>query len=180
MWFSIFKLLYVGVIFIHDCNPRNAIYQYTESDGELFKGLSQHLWTGDSWKAIVVLRALYSHILDVIVVDIDFGVAVVKVKSSVNYADVYVEHFRSYASKYYPVEASLLLQLLASQVHTDKMVDMLAYNMFYLNRKVLLNLHTMNDMRLWCDQLDNQRQLAISTNQLTSYPYSFERYNQYL
>ena len=170
----------VGVIFIHDCNPRHITYQYTESDGLSYEELSSHLWTGDSWKAIVVLRALYSHILDIIVVDVDFGVAVVKIKETVHYEDVYVANFKSYASKYYPTEASLLFQLLASQVHTDKMVDMLVYNMFYLNRKILLNLHTIQDMRVWCDDKDLRTQLAINNNILTAYPYHFDRYNQYL
>jgi hypothetical protein len=74
-----------GVIFLHDCNPRNAWIAYPATSYAEFRaqnrwrvlGVKVDLWSGDVWKAIVELRST-RHDLRVAVLKCDFGVGIVR------------------------------------------------------------------------------------------------------
>lgn len=55
-----------GTIVLHDCNPPTLAHTTTGVDG---------CWTGDTWKAFVKFRALYSNLT--YCVDTDWGVGVI-------------------------------------------------------------------------------------------------------
>ena len=55
-----------GVIVMHDCHPESREMQ------EPYKG--QYFWTGDVWKAFVLLRGMLAHEMYVIDQDFDCGI----------------------------------------------------------------------------------------------------------
>jgi len=68
-----------GLIVMHDCNPKNPIIADPAVSFEDFrKAHPRHdEWSGDVWKAIVLLRASRRD-LDVAVLDCDYGIALVR------------------------------------------------------------------------------------------------------
>ncbi len=74
-----------GVILVHDCNPLNenaAVRAYTSAE-VIAMNLPgyDYLWNGDVWKAIVELRDTRNDI-DVLVINSDHGVGIIKVGTS--------------------------------------------------------------------------------------------------
>ena len=59
-----------GIIFLHDCLPRSLFEQAVPR--------SQHIWTGDVWKAIVDLRQ--NDNLEIYTCEIDQGIGVIENK----------------------------------------------------------------------------------------------------
>ena len=58
-----------GTILLHDSNPRNRNQQFKAP-------VEDHMWLGDTWKAVVSMR-LHPHV-EVVVLDVDYGVAVMR------------------------------------------------------------------------------------------------------
>jgi len=67
-------LNYGGIIFIHDCLPRSFFEQAVPR--------SQHLWTGDVWKAIVEVRTYKD--VDTCVCFIDMGLGIIIKRNNSN------------------------------------------------------------------------------------------------
>ena len=67
-----------GAIIIHDCNPASAqaATPYHELETAMRNPEWNWQWSGDVWKAIVVLRTRQD--LHVVVLDCDFGVGVIR------------------------------------------------------------------------------------------------------
>lgn len=77
-----------GIIILHDCFPPHAASSIPAKNdvdavekGKNLKGWTGE-WCGDSWKAIVYLRKKYSKSLDTMVLDTDYGLGVVKIKTN--------------------------------------------------------------------------------------------------
>ena len=66
----------VGIILMHDCNPRQEEYQvHYQSDL-----VNMKCWLGDVWKAVVALRSDPS--IDIVTGDFDMGMALIKIRKS--------------------------------------------------------------------------------------------------
>lgn len=79
-----------GVIICHDCYPPHKASSISAENLEdaIIKGAKLNgwngQWCGDSWKAIYYLRKVYSSQLDVSVLNLDFGLGIIKLKSIKN------------------------------------------------------------------------------------------------
>ncbi len=76
-----------GYIVLHDCLPKNKAAATYAASYEIacdmnIEGWTGH-WNGDVWKTIVYLRKYYSDSLDVIVLNTDYGLGIVKWKNEV-------------------------------------------------------------------------------------------------
>jgi predicted O-methyltransferase YrrM len=65
-----------GTIVMHDCNPQGVLAMRTSVPP--LEGVK--MWNGDTWKAVVTLRLLND--IDLVVVDADHGIAVVRRRSN--------------------------------------------------------------------------------------------------
>jgi len=116
-----------GTILIHDCNPRTEQYQYRLDNPKL----DMTLWTGDVWKAIVILRLNTN--LEVIVGDFDMGLAIVRVRPNrIPLSDI-------------------LLKPILDIYPLKEIVHQLPYTYLNENRKELLLLSTVADIEKWID-----------------------------
>jgi hypothetical protein len=86
-----------GVIIMHDCFPPNkAGSTYANS---LKEAIDMKLegwtgeWTGDVWKTIVYLKEKYDDKIEVYVLDTDYGLGYVKVKSPIETFEIDTEIF---------------------------------------------------------------------------------------
>lgn len=68
-----------GVIVLHDCNPRNRVIGEPAPSYQAFRKAHpwRIRWSGDVWKAIAMLRSTRRD-LDVVVLDCDYGVGLVR------------------------------------------------------------------------------------------------------
>lgn len=80
-----------GIIFIHDCLPRRISHQAIPR----YRGS----WNGDVWKTIVEFRT--KNDLNVFVVQIDFGLGVIKKLPNENILDVSINNFKKLKFKDY-------------------------------------------------------------------------------
>ena len=77
-----------GIIVMHDCFPPDNIAAMptklfpTKEEQEIEGWSSQ--WCGDVWKSIVYLRRNLSDLLDVSVIDVDYGLGIVRVKNKID------------------------------------------------------------------------------------------------
>lgn len=91
--------------------------------------INMNLWTGDVWKAIVLLRL--DEKLDIVVGDFDMGIALVKKRNNqFQYNQEFID--------------SLLLLPNPSEIITE-----LKYNLLQNNRAVLLQLRTIKEIKEW-------------------------------
>lgn len=77
-----------GLIVMHDCLPPDEIAA-TPADSidhakEILKDKWQNAWCGDVWKTIVYLREKHADLIDVCVIDTDFGLGIVRLKKTVD------------------------------------------------------------------------------------------------
>jgi hypothetical protein len=76
-----------GLIVMHDCYPPDRIAatpaQSIENAKEIIKEGWKNAWCGDVWKTIVYLHEVYPDSLDVCVINTDFGLGIVRLKSPV-------------------------------------------------------------------------------------------------
>jgi len=84
---SLFYLNINGVIIMHDCLPTNSISAmptkfFPNEEEQKVEGWTTE-WCGDVWKSIVYLRSNFSDLLDVSVIDTDYGLGIVRVKSKI-------------------------------------------------------------------------------------------------
>lgn len=114
-----------GVILIHDCHPHAESHQVRYDD----INMNINLWTGDVWKAIVILK-LYDY-LDIIVGDFDMGIAIVK--------------FRNNTSRYHEE----FINYLTSLPNPGEIINDLQYSLLQNNRATLLQLKTMDEIKKW-------------------------------
>ena len=88
---SLYFLKKDGVIFLHDCLPRSYFEQAIPR--------SQHLWTGDVWKAIVELRTINE--VDTCVGLLDMGLGVIVKRKNSNKLNIDVKNFKELKYKDY-------------------------------------------------------------------------------
>lgn len=74
-----------GLIVMHDCYPPSLAAatparSFKEAKEKSVKGWTGQ-WCGDVWKTIVYLKNLYPQTLDVVVLNTDFGLGIVKIKN---------------------------------------------------------------------------------------------------
>jgi len=76
-----------GVIILHDCLPPNKFAALPTKQFPTKEEKKKHGWTGawcgDVWKAIVYLRERYPDELDTYVIDTDYGLGIVRKKTSI-------------------------------------------------------------------------------------------------
>ena len=77
-----------GVIVLHDCLPPNEAAamptkQFPTEEERNIEGWTD-VWNGDVWKTIVYLRQNLSDLLEVLVLDTDFGLGVVRIKNNID------------------------------------------------------------------------------------------------
>ena len=103
-----------GVIVMHDCSPPAAsmaepLQESRNADGRpnLYKGGP---WNGDVWKTIVHLRSCFD-VLNVFVLDCDFGLGVVTKGRPDNMLDLSVEEIQEMTFNELDKERELLLNL---------------------------------------------------------------------
>jgi hypothetical protein len=73
-----------GIIVLHDCNPPHEAAalpsdQYPTEEERNIEGWDG-VWNGDVWKTIVYLRENFSETLEVLVLDTDYGLGIVRFK----------------------------------------------------------------------------------------------------
>lgn len=88
---SLYFLKKNGVIFLHDCLPRSYFEQAIPR--------SQHLWTGDVWKAIVEFRTINE--VDTCVGLLDMGLGVIVKRKNSNKLNIDVKNFKELKYKDY-------------------------------------------------------------------------------
>jgi len=75
-----------GLIVMHDCYPPDKIAatpaQSIDLAKEVVKDAWKNAWCGDVWKTIVYLREMHADDLDVAVIHVDFGLGIVRKKST--------------------------------------------------------------------------------------------------
>jgi hypothetical protein len=75
-----------GIIVMHDCYPPDetaATPAKSIDDAKLIlKDAYKNAWCGDVWKTIVYLKEMHSDILDVCVLNTDFGLGIVRKRTS--------------------------------------------------------------------------------------------------
>ncbi len=76
-----------GVIVMHDCLPPNkagAVYanSFIEAGKMNLEGWTGE-WTGDVWKTIIYLKEKYKEVLSITVLDTDYGLGYITIKSSI-------------------------------------------------------------------------------------------------
>lgn len=84
-----------GIIIMHDCYPS---HKAAAAPTKLFPTLEEQKgiegwteeWCGDVWKAIVYLRKNFSDSLDVSVINIDYGLGIVKPKCKIDTKDLII------------------------------------------------------------------------------------------
>ena len=91
-----------GFIILHDCNP-------PEYEMQLVTRVTG-LWNGDVWKSVVKLRCTDPN-LEMCVVDIDWGVGVVKKGIQKLYTDVSLDKCLTY--KYFDINRDKLINLIS-------------------------------------------------------------------
>jgi hypothetical protein len=91
-----------GFIILHDCNP-------PEYEMQLVPRVTG-LWNGDVWKSVVKLRCTDPN-LEMCVVDIDWGVGVVKKGIQKLYTDVSLDKCLTY--KYFDINRDKLINLIS-------------------------------------------------------------------
>jgi hypothetical protein len=79
---SLYYLNNDGVIVMHDCLPPNEAAalptkQYPTEEERSIEGWTGQ-WNGDVWKSIVYLRRYLSHLVDAFVVDVDWGLGIIR------------------------------------------------------------------------------------------------------
>ncbi|MBU1131434.1 class I SAM-dependent methyltransferase [Patescibacteria group bacterium] len=76
-----------GVIILHDCYPPNvASATPAKSKNEAAKKEVEGWtgeWCGDVWKTIVYLRRAFSDLLDVCIINTDYGLGIVRIKNKI-------------------------------------------------------------------------------------------------
>lgn len=84
-----------GIIIMHDCYPSHKasaaptkLYPTLEEQ-KAIEGWTDE-WCGDVWKAIVYLRKNFSESLDVSVINIDYGLGIVKPKRKIDVKDLII------------------------------------------------------------------------------------------
>ena len=82
-----------GIIFLHDCLPRSYFEQAMPR--------SQHLWTGDVWKAIVEFRTKEE--VDICVGLLDMGLGIIVKRKNSNKLNIRIKNFKKlkYEDYYY-------------------------------------------------------------------------------
>ena len=82
-----------GIIFLHDCLPRSYFEQAIPR--------SQHLWTGDVWKAIVEFRTKEE--VDICVGLLDMGLGIIVKRKNSNKLNMHIKNFKKlkYEDYYY-------------------------------------------------------------------------------
>ena len=77
-----------GSIIMHDCYPPHKAAATPAASFHDAKGMKVNGWTGqwcgDVWKTVVYLKEKYSHNLDVRVLNADFGLGIINVKTSID------------------------------------------------------------------------------------------------
>jgi hypothetical protein len=75
-----------GIIVMHDCCPPDEIAATPapsiDDAKKILKDKYKGAWCGDVWKTIVYLREKHSDVLDVCVLDTDFGLGIVRKKTT--------------------------------------------------------------------------------------------------
>jgi len=85
------------VIVLHDCNPKTPVIGYpAPSYRDFRKAHPWHggLWSGDVWKTIALLRSTRTD-LEVVVLDCDFGVGLVRKGKPEATLDYAIEEIRA-------------------------------------------------------------------------------------
>ena len=80
-----------GIIFLHDCLPRSYFEQAIPR--------SQHLWTGDVWKAIVEFRTKEE--VDICVGLLDMGLGIIVKRKNSNKLNMHIKNFKKLKYKDY-------------------------------------------------------------------------------
>ena len=106
-----------GIIVMHDCNPQTKKMQSIDDS-------KYHLWTGDVWRTVVLLRAYED--IDMVVGDFDYGVGVLKRRPN---------------GQMLPVE-------LKDKIVTNRL-NAFTYEEFDSLRDVLLRLVTLQELKNW-------------------------------
>ena len=114
-----------GVILIHDCHPHARSHQLHMDSPDL----SLNIWTGDVWKAMVLLK-LEPHI-DMITGDFDHGVGFIRKRKN--------------KSSLPPA----LVEYLLSLVNPLNVISQLSFDMLAQNRIEILSLRTVADVKSW-------------------------------
>jgi hypothetical protein len=108
-----------GTIVMHDCSPRgyknSAIYPMLDT---------MIPWCGDTWKAVVALRMMKE--IEIIVIDIDFGVGVIRRRPNLHPLE---EKWQKYLSV--------------------NPISMLDYNHFIHHKEELLRLVSLQEFESW-------------------------------
>ena len=83
-----------GIIIMHDCNPSNKPaslpIQTNLEDLKQLEGWTGE-WCGDVWKTIIYLRKNLPELLDVCVIDADFGLGIVRLKTTMETKDLSID-----------------------------------------------------------------------------------------
>jgi predicted O-methyltransferase YrrM len=134
-----------GTIVMHDCNPhglldRRAVYPRIPDDAA---------WNGDTWKAVVALRLLHPSDIDVIVVDIDHGVGVVRRRPNTHpFPQEWTERLLANATE---LESSNIedVGFVRRPEYVKSVIALLTNEHFHLFRTQLLPLCSVDEMLDW-------------------------------
>lgn len=123
--FSLKILNPIGIIVLHDCFPPNKAAStpsksIEDAEKMQIEGWKKE-WCGDVWKTIVYLKEQYKEELEIIVLNTDYGLGVLKVKSKENFS--------------YSINEKLYNK-----------IDALNYEYLNSNPKQILNLREVNDV----------------------------------
>jgi predicted O-methyltransferase YrrM len=139
-----------GIIVMHDCNPHGQL-DVTATFPPKYANVS---WNGDVWKAVVALRLLHANDLDIVVIDVDHGVGVIRRRPSSN---PYSQEWIDILSLAAPTEAGyeeLPVGSIAKPEYAIAVINMLTNDHLHHFRKQLLPLTSIDGMLAWFDDSD--------------------------
>jgi predicted O-methyltransferase YrrM len=136
-----------GTIVLHDCSPHGDL----DERAVYPPPVNYKLWNGDTWKAIVALRLLHSDDLDVVVVEVDHGVGVVRRRPSTNrLSEEWIQTLHSsvpLADNY----DSQGIGYIGSGDYARALMQKLTNERLHMSRTELLPLTTIDGMLEWLD-----------------------------
>jgi SAM-dependent methyltransferase len=134
-----------GTIVMHDCNPHGLLHLravYPQSSETV-------LWNGDTWKTVVALRLLHPNDIDIMVVDVDHGVGVVRRRPNTHpFSQEWTEILSMNAPELEPHEPEDG-GLIRRPEYAKSVIDLLTTEHLRLFRTQLLPLASIDEMLEW-------------------------------